>query len=233
MNTEMNSAVMIQDDKCPKCDEKYSGLQLIRTDNKPVCIYCPREAEDDDTNRNITIYILSDGETWGMEGENRKATEEDVEKWGENYNIELGDWIGVVNDEEFLTGKSVATLLVTANELEELNEGRKVRHLDDYYERLEEEEEEEEENEWEQSYACDEIMSKSFVMAGGSAGWWNYIVEFHNENEQKNVYIENKTGRTHCLHKKLIISYDDEKQDKVRLVDKSYELKEDEEFVSY
>jgi hypothetical protein len=97
--------------------------------------------------RNIKIYVLSDGETWGMEGENRKATIYDVERWGEEYNIELGDWIGVVNGEEFLTGKSVSFLMISKNELNELEYGSAVRHLDDYYERLICEDDEDEETE--------------------------------------------------------------------------------------
>ena len=134
---------------CEACIEEaklFEGSGMVWN-----CIHRPQETkvtckkcEEEDTNRTITIYILSDGETWGMEGENRKATKKDVKKWGKKYDIELGDWIGVVNDDEFLTGKSVSTLLVTATELEYLNEGRKVRHLDDYYERLVCEEEEEE-----------------------------------------------------------------------------------------
>lgn len=106
-----NSCYFDDDGKCPNCD-----------------------AQD------IKIYVLSDGETWGMEGENRKATIYDVEMWGEEYNIELGDWIGVVNGEEFLTGKSVSVLYISKNELNEIEKGTEygspVRHLDDYYERL-------------------------------------------------------------------------------------------------
>ena len=82
----------------------------------------------------ILIYVL-DGEIWGMEGENRQATENDVENWGEEYNIELGDWIGVVGD-DFLTGDCVGTILVTAEELENLNQGEYPRHLENYENRM-------------------------------------------------------------------------------------------------
>jgi len=91
-----------------------------------------------------------------------------------------------------------------------------------------------ESKEWEQSYACDEVMTKTYVMVDEWLDWWNYVVEFHTEDEQKAVYKENKNGRTLLPDKRLINNYDDdEKQDKVRLVDYAYELKKSEGYVSY
>ena len=88
--------------------------------------------------RNITIYILDDGETWSREGEIRKATKKDVERWGGEYELRLWDWIGVVGDsEDFMVGQSVSRLVVSDSEFEAIKEGQKPRHLDDYYERLE------------------------------------------------------------------------------------------------
>ena len=87
---------------------------------------------------------------------------------------------------------------------------------------------------WEWSYACDETKCKSFVMSGGSSKWWNYVVIFDSNGEQTEVFAENKRGKVLMSDKRLIINDgDDEKRGRVKLVDKSYEPTEDEEFVTY
>lgn len=128
--------------ECCECQTVINGHTVVHMDGDDYCEDCAPE-DDKEANRNLTIYVLNDGESWGETGENRKATENDVERWGE-YNIKLDDWIGVVNDSEFISGKSVSKLLISQEEFDDLNSGGKPRFLDDYYDRLIELDEEEE-----------------------------------------------------------------------------------------
>ena len=58
----------------------------------------------------------------------------------------------------------------------------------------EEEEEEEEKGDW--CYGTTVSLSKTYIMAGGSCHWWNYVVEFDvDTGEQKSVYIESKNSK--------------------------------------
>ena len=51
--------------------------------------------------RNIKIFIDSSGELWSTVAEMRPATEEDVECWGDEYDVELGDLICVFGEDDF------------------------------------------------------------------------------------------------------------------------------------
>ena len=79
--------------------------------------------------RNILIFVLDDGETWSQEGENRKATKKDVERWGKKHEIRLWDWIGVVSFRSWsMVGKSVSRLFVSDSEFEAIKGGRNPAH---------------------------------------------------------------------------------------------------------
>ena len=56
------------------------------------------------------------------------------------------------------------------------------------------EDEEEEKGDW--CYGTTVSLSKTYIMAGGSCHWWNYVVEFDvDTGEQKSVYIESKNSK--------------------------------------
>ena len=64
-----------------------------------------------------------------------------------------------------------------------------------------------------------------YVMAGNSINWWNYVVEFDDNGEQKAVYIENKDGLKLQDNKRLLeIHWEDE--ERLVLVDENYECPE-------
>ena len=43
-------------------------------------------------------------------------------------------------------------------------------------------------------YGLEENHIQRYTMAGGSAGWWNYVVEYDEDGDQVSVLIENKNG---------------------------------------
>ena len=85
--------------------------------------------------KRFTIYTLSDGENWNNFGEVRKATHEDAKRW-KSYNVKKGNIISTLGNEEFESSSDLYCLEVTSEEMEELEEGRYPRRLDDYYDRL-------------------------------------------------------------------------------------------------
>jgi hypothetical protein len=48
-------------------------------------------------------------------------------------------------------------------------------------------------DEWIYPYGANKIKTLSFVMAGGSSEWWNYLLIFNND-EDYTLYIQNKNG---------------------------------------
>ena len=61
-----------------------------------------------------------------------------------------------------------------------------------------------------------------YFMAGNSIDWWNYVVEFDVNGEQKAVYIENKDSLYLQVNKRLLeIHWEDDVR--LSLVDKNYE----------
>ena len=82
-----------------------------------------------------TIFVLSNGEEWGLEGEVRWSTAEDVDRWEED-GVELGDVIAVVGDSMEVSG-DLWTIEVTEEEMDDLNGGLYPRKFDDYYDRCE------------------------------------------------------------------------------------------------
>ena len=82
-----------------------------------------------------TIFVLSNGEEWGVEGDVRGATAEDVERWEED-GAGLGDVIVVVGDSMEVSG-DLWTIEVTEEEMDDLNDGLSPRKFDNYYDRCE------------------------------------------------------------------------------------------------
>jgi hypothetical protein len=81
----------------------------------------------------IQIFVLDGHEVWSQEVDIRKATPEDLLKWSDFKDLKLGTPIAVLAGEFSLECYS---LLVTAEELAELEEGGNPRHLPNYYDRV-------------------------------------------------------------------------------------------------
>ncbi len=84
--------------------------------------------------RNIRIYVDTTGEQWGIEGDIRPANENDVNEWGEEYGIQLGDIISAYGLGDFEVGEDLAYMHVSEEELDELDI-LTPRKLVDFYER--------------------------------------------------------------------------------------------------
>ena len=68
------------------------------------------------------------------------------------------------------------------------------KRIDSDEDDVDEDEEEEEKGDW--CYGTTVSLSKTYIMAGGSCHWWNYVVEFDvDTGEQKSVYIESKYSK--------------------------------------
>ena len=82
--------------------------------------------------------MLSDGDVWSSIGQVRKATEEDVAEWGEEFNICCGEIISVLGDgEEMEVSDEISTLEITNEEYEKLSDGKiPPRKLENYDSRL-------------------------------------------------------------------------------------------------
>ena len=125
---------------CLSCDEDMV--------NCSICGNCPTAKYEDMTQygqswicKNCdkqfahTIYVLSDNETWATEGEIRRATKDDVKRWDD---LTEGQHIFCVGDDfEISDGKTMTIIQITDEELEELQDGTKPRHLDNYFDRVE------------------------------------------------------------------------------------------------
>ena len=81
-----------------------------------------------------TIFVLSNGEEWGLDGEVRWSTAEDVDRWEED-GVELGNMIAVVGDSMEVSG-DLWTIEVMDSEMDSLNDGLSPRKLVGYHERL-------------------------------------------------------------------------------------------------
>ena len=79
-------------------------------------------------------------------------------------------------------------------------------------------------------YGIQKQNSLRLTMCGGSSEWYNYIITFDDNNEQDNVYIEDRTGQHLLRNKKVIIGTDDN-TDKIKIVNDNYEPAEDEYFL--
>jgi hypothetical protein len=50
-------------------------------------------------------------------------------------------------------------------------------------------------DEWAYPYGGNKERILTFIMAGGSSGWWNYVLRFpESDDENYTLYIENKEG---------------------------------------
>jgi hypothetical protein len=87
--------------------------------------------------RKFRIYVDSTGEGWGSDGEIRLATEEDVDEWGDEYGIELGDVISTYGWEDFECGDGLLYVHVSDEELNEMVDGECIypRKLHDFWNR--------------------------------------------------------------------------------------------------
>ena len=81
-----------------------------------------------------TIFVLSNGEEWGLDGEVRWSTAEDVDRWEED-GVELGNMIAVVGDSMEVSG-DLWTIEVIEEEMDSLINGLSPRKLIGYHERL-------------------------------------------------------------------------------------------------
>jgi hypothetical protein len=85
--------------------------------------------------------------------------------------------------------------------------------------------ESEDDDEGDQCYSVDNVMVKRFTMAGGGSHWWNYYLEY---NDKKSLlYIENKNGLEPHFNKVLVQSFNKDGDERLKMVDKNYELDED------
>jgi len=118
----------------PSFDDKFDFIKhTLDTDDDNVDD--DDDEEDEIEKRDIKIFILDGHEEWSYEGQMRRATVEDVEKWGEEYDLELGTFISVLRG--FFSLAPLYQLLITESELHEMSdEGVVPRHLNDYYERI-------------------------------------------------------------------------------------------------
>jgi len=60
---------------------------------------------------------------------------------------------------------------------------------------LESKQSDDDDEEGDYAYGAHQFISTELIMAGGSAQWWNYIVECDKDGKQKHVFIVNRTGR--------------------------------------
>ena len=91
----------------------------------------------------------------------------------------------------------------------------------------EEDEEEEEEEKDDGSNTCNAVETrtqKTFIMA---EGYWNYIVVFDDDGEQKKVYMETNNGLELCEDQRLVITYNKHGDQRIKCVYNHYELNED------
>ena len=76
-------------------------------------------------------------------------------------------------------------------------------------------------------YGCKEEVRITLEMAGGSSGWWNYVLikqkNTIDKNDDYELYIESKEGLNYQWGNKLVF-----KDEYVKEVSYNYELKEDE-----
>lgn len=84
-----------------------------------------------------TIYLLSDGEQWSYNGETRNATQDDVQNY-EEYGVELGDIITVLDNGDMEVSSDLYVIEVTDEELERIEMGLEPRKITDYYNRVRE-----------------------------------------------------------------------------------------------
>ena len=84
----------------------------------------------------IKIHVLSDGEQWCLSGEVRLADSEDVRQFRE-WGVKKGQIISVLDNGDFEISSEQWAIEVTADEFKEIKEGAYPRHMDGYYDRLE------------------------------------------------------------------------------------------------
>lgn len=84
------------------------------------------------------------------------------------------------------------------------------------------------EYEGDRCYGITRCIMNIYTMAGGSRDWWNYIIEFNEDGEQKAVYIEDRYGKHLQKNHILIIREDEDEDEEMVLVDEDYEIKDNE-----
>jgi len=116
-NEDMNDSIknkdftsIIHTQGKPTFDEKLKSLKRIfGEDGKILKDWdCTEESDEDDVNRDIPTFLLffNDCIQWSPQGQMRRATEEDVKKWGDlcpRSNLYPGKFISVVNEHSFST----------------------------------------------------------------------------------------------------------------------------------
>jgi len=93
----------------------------------------------------------------------------------------------------------------------------------------EEEEEEEKDDGSNTCYGVETRTQKTFIMSGGHGDWFNYVVVFDDDGEQKAVYIETKNGLELCKDERLVMTYNKHGDERIKCVYNHYELNEDKE----
>jgi len=97
---------------------------------------------------------------------------------------------------------------------------------EDYWNDDDESDDESDDDEGNQCYGVEEIRQKRFIMSGGGSHWWNYVVDFDTDGKQTKVYVEDKDGLQLQKGKRLLQFFNREGDERLKLVDESYELNE-------
>ncbi len=78
-------------------------------------------------------------------------------------------------------------------------------------------------------YKVETRTQKTFVMSGGHGDWFNYVVVFDDDGEQKELYIESKNGLELCEDQRLVMTFNKHGDERIKCVYDNYELNEDKE----